>query len=295
MTLTKNATHRALLAMLASAVMFGVMAYFAKLASNRLSGPEVALIRMVTGLAPVVFVARFRRAAMRFERADLLFLRGLFGGFSVMLYFMAIQHTTAGLATLLNYTAPIWSGVFSMIFIGERASARVLLPLSAALAGVFLVVHTARLGFGVWAVAGLLSGIASGAAVTTMRAARRGENSWSIYTSFCLLGALVNLPLALRGWKMPAGNEWLFLAATSGLAMGGQLLRTFSLRWVDAVTSGVMSQLAVVISMALGALFLAETITGLTAIGTALTLAGVIGVTYITSIGKQQPADEVGG
>lgn len=281
--------------MLASAVMFGVMAYFAKLASRRLSGPEVALIRMATGLAPLVFVARFRRAAMRFERADLLFLRGLFGGFSVMLYFMAIRHTTAGLATLLNYTAPIWSGLFSMLFIGERAGARVLLPLAVALAGVFLVVHTERFGFGMWAVAGLLSGVASGAAVTTMRVARRGENSWSIYTSFCLLGVVVNLPLGLRDWKMPGESEWLFLAATSVLAMGGQLLRTFSLRWVDAVTAGVMSQLAVVISMVLGALFLAETITGMTAIGSALTLAGVIGVIYVTSIGKRQPADEVSG
>ena len=47
-------------------------------------------------------------------------------------------------------------------------------------------------------------------------------------------------------------------------------------------------------SLALGALFLAETITGMTAIGSALTLAGVIGVIYVTSIGKQQPAEEIG-
>ncbi len=293
MTVAKNATHRALLTMTAAATMFGAMAFFAKLASARLSGPEVAMIRMAVGLTPCVLIPRYRRAALQFHRLDLLFYRGFFGGVAVMLYFMAIEHTTAGIATLLNYTAPIWSGLFSMLFIGERISARVLLPLPIALLGVFLVVRAGAFGFNVWVVVGLFSAVASGAAVTAMRAARRMENSWSVYASFCLLGMFVNMPLALRSWKLPAGGEWLALAGTSFFAIGAQLLLTFSLRWVDAMTVGVISQLAVLVSMVLGAAFLAERITALTALGSALTIAGVIGVTYVTSFGKRQAADEV--
>ena len=86
--------------------------------------------------------------------------------------------------------------------------------------------------------------------------------------------------------------EWLALAATSLFAMGAQLLLTFSLRWVDAMTVGVISQLAVLISMSLGALFLNERITGGTAIGAALTIAGVVGVTYVTSLGKREVSAE---
>lgn len=279
--------------MTAAATMFGAMAFFAKLASKRLSGTEVAMIRMAVGLTPCLFIPRYRRAALKFHRLDLLFYRGFFGGVAVMLYFLAIEHTTAGLATLLNYTAPIWSGLFSMLFIGERISPRVLLPLPIALAGVFLVVRAGELGFGMWEIVGLASAVASGAAVTAMRAARREENSWSVYASFCLLGMLVNMPPAIRSWRTPAGFDWLALAGTAMFAMGAQLLLTFSLRWVDAMTVGVISQLAVLVSMALGAAFLAETITGLAAIGSALTIVGVIGVTYVTSIGKQQAADEV--
>jgi len=88
------------------------------------------------------------------------------------------------------------------------------------------------------------------------------------------------------------GSEWLALAATSLFAMGAQLLLTFSLRWVDAMTVGVISQLAVLISMSLGALFLNERITGGTAIGAALTIAGVVGVTYVTSLGKREVSAE---
>ena len=251
------------------------------------------MIRMGVGLLPCLLVPRYRRAAMRFDRLDLLFYRGFFGGVAVMMYFLAIEHTTAGIATLLNYTAPIWSGLFSIAFIGERISARVLIPLPIALAGIFLVVNAGGLGLGKWEIVGLCSAVCSGAAVTAMRAARRGENSWSVYASFCLLGFLVNAPLALRSWKTPAGSEWLSLAATSLFAMGAQLLLTFSLRWVDAMTVGVISQLAVLLSMSLGAVFLQERITSTGAVGSALTIAGVVGVTYVTSLGKQSAATEV--
>ena len=278
--------------MTVAATLFGAMAFTAKIASERISGTEVAMIRMMVGLLPCIFIARYRRAAIDFHRFDLLLYRGIFGGIAVMLYFLAIEHTTAGIATLLQYTSPVWSGLFSMLFIGERFSPRVVLPLIVAFAGIILVLHADALGFGIWEIAGLCGGAASGAAVTAMRAARRAENSWSVYASFCFFGMLVNAPLAIHSWKTPAGSEWIAIGATSLFAMGAQLLLTFSLRWVDAMTVGVISQLAVLISMALGALFLAEQMTVLTGVGAALTILGVVGVTYVTSLGRVA-ADEV--
>src|SRR3954466_2859745 len=206
--------------MIASATMFGGMAFAAKVATARLSGPEVAVLRMGAGLLPCLLVPRYRRAALHYNRLGLILLRGFFGGLAVMCYFIAIQHINVGVATLLNYTAPIWSGLFSMLFIGERFSARVLIPLPIALAGIILVVHAHAapgdvLGFGRWEIVGACSAIASGFAVTAMRAARRGENSWSVYASFCLLGLFVNMPLAVAQWKTPNAKEWMAIAATA--------------------------------------------------------------------------------
>ena len=283
--------------MTASATMFGAMAFAAKIASARLSGPQVAMIRFAVGLLPCLLVPRVRRAALHFHRLDLLLLRGFFGGTAVLLYFLAIQHTSVGVATLLNYTAPIYSGIFSMLFIGEQISPKVLLPLPIALMGVFLVVHAHAapgdvLGFGRWELVGACSAISSGIAVTAMRAARRGENSWSVYASFCFLGLLVTAPFGIATWQKPTGTEWISLAATSLLAIGAQLLLTFTLRWVDAMTVGVISQLAVLISMALGATLLGETIALEAAAGALLTISGVIGVVYVTSLTKRTAAAE---
>ena len=275
--------------MVASATMFGLMAFSAKIASERLSGPQVAMIRFAAGLLPVVLIAKYRRAALDFHRVDLLLLRGFFGGVAVVLYFLAIEHTTAGVATLLNYTSPIWSGLFSILFIGEEISAKVLIPMPVALAGVYLVVraHAAPgdlLGFGKWELVGALSAVASGVAVTAIRAARRTESSWAVYGAFCVLGLITSAPLGISTWKNPTPLEWVSLAATAIFALAAQLAMTFSLRWVDAMTTGVISQLAVLVAMALGAVFLHESIPLMAAIGAALSITGVVGVTYVTSL-----------
>jgi drug/metabolite transporter (DMT)-like permease len=295
-----RATRRALLLMTASATLFGAMAFAAKLASARLNGSEVALIRFLIGLTPALLIPRYRRSAFMFQRWDLLLIRGLFGGLAVLLYFLAIEHASVGVATLLNYTAPLFSGVLSVVFIGEKISPKVLIPMPVALVGIILVVQAhARpgdfLGFGRWELVGLGSAICSGAAVTAMRAARRTENSWAVYTSFCLFGALVAAPIAIATWRTPSGGaEWMAILAMSLFAIGAQLLLTFSLRWVDAMTVGVISQLAVLISMGLGATLLNEVISPMAAAGAVLTIGGVVGVVYVTSLSKPTAAaDEI--
>lgn len=299
MTISKD-TERALLLMVCSAVLFGAMAFAAKLASARLSGSQVAMIRFAIGLIPALLIPRYRHRAFTFQRLDLLFYRGFFGGLAVLAYFIAIEHIHVGVATLLNYTAPLFSGILSILFLHERISPKVLLPMPIALAGVLLVVQAnarpgAFLGFGTWELVGLASAVLSGAAVTAMRAARQTENSWAVYTSFCLLGTLLTAPFAIATWKQPTPDEWMSLAATSLFAIGAQLLLTFSLRWVDAMTVGVISQLAVIVAMLLGVTLLAEHLTPMAIAGAALTIGGVVGVVYVTSLHRRTltAADEV--
>jgi drug/metabolite transporter (DMT)-like permease len=287
----RRATHRAVLLMAGSAMLFGAMAFAAKLASARIPGSQVAMIRFAVGLLPALLIPRYRRSALQFERTDLLLYRGVFGGFAVLCYFIAIEHISVGVATLLNYTSPLWAGLFSLVFIRERISPKVLIPVPVALAGVFLVVRAHSrpgdvLGFGKWELLAISSAIASGAAVTAMRAARRGENSWSVYTSFCLFGLLLTAPFAIANWKQPVGDEWYSLAATSLFAIGAQLLLTFSLRWLDAMTVGVISQLAVIVAMLLGVILLGDKLTVMAAIGSLLSIGGVIGVVYVTSLSR---------
>ncbi len=272
--------------MAASSVCFALMAFAAKLAAARLSGGEIAFCRFAFMLIPLLAVPRIGRKAVEFQRLDLLAYRGIFGGVAVLLYFLAIAHIPVGIATLLNYSSPVFSVVFAALFLGERADRRLLIPLAAALVGLALTVtgdQGTSFRFGRWEMVGLASGVLSGAAVTAIRAARRTEGSWAVYASFSLCGLVATAPFALPRFDAPTLREWLLLAAVGGASVVAQLLMTWAYRWVTNLEAGVISQLTVVISMLLGVVFLDDRLTPVQVLGGALTLGGVIGVAWTQS------------
>jgi drug/metabolite transporter (DMT)-like permease len=269
-----------------SASCFAVMALAAKLAAAELSGGEVAFVRFAVMLVPVLLMPSLARKAVTFQRLDLLFYRGVFGGTAVLLYFLAIAHIPVGIATLLNYSSPIFSVAFAALFLGERVDRRLVVPLAAALAGMALAAGGgARTGellhFGTWEAVGLASAVLSGAAVTAIRAARRTESSWAVYGSFTLFGLLATAPFGLAGFRTPTPRQWLLLVVVGGCSVVAQLIMTYAYRWVTNLQAGVMNQLTVVLSLMFGALFLGDRLKPLQLLGSLLTLAGVVGVVWL--------------
>lgn len=270
-----------------SAVCFAVMALAAKLASADLSGGQVAFLRFSFMMLPVLAVPSLARKALTFQRLDILFYRGVFGGIAVLLYFLAIAHIPVGIATLFNYSSPIFSVAFAALFLGERADRRLVVPLAAAVTGVVLVVlgggEDAGFHLGIWEAVGLGSSILSGAAVTAIRAARRTEGSWSIYASLTLCGLLATAPFGIAGFRAPTPREWLLLATVGVTSVTAQLLMTYAYRWVTNLQAGVMTQLTVVLSILFGAVFLGDRLAAVQILGSTLTLAGVVGVIWLQS------------
>jgi len=266
-----------------SAVLFAVMAAATKMAAARLSGAEIAMVRFAIMLVPLLVIPGVARRALDFRRTDLLFYRGFFGGTAVLLYFMAIAHIPLGLATLLNFSSPIFSVIFASIFLGERVDRRLLLPTAVALVGMVLATGGDAapgelLDIGVWEAAGLASAVLAGAAVTAIRAARRSEGSWSIYASFSLFGLLATAPFGVAVFQPPSAREWVFLAVVGASSVAAQLLMTYAYRWVTNLQAGATLQLTVVLALVFGALFLGDELTRRQLSGCALTIVGVVSV-----------------
>lgn len=278
--------HRPLLLTALSAVLFALMAFAAKLAAARLPGDQIAFLRFAVMLLPLVAVPRLAKQAFEFRRLDLLLYRGVFGGLAVLFYFLTIAHIPVGLATLFNYSSPIWSVAFAALFLGERIDPRFVVPLAAALIGMVFAA-TGDAGFaelthlGLWELTGIASSVLSGAALAAVRAARRTEGAWAIYGSFSFFGLLATAPFALSGFLRPTATEWLLLLIVGASAVAAQLLMTYAYRWVTNVQAGAISQLTVVGAMLLGVVFLGDRLTGLQIAGSALTLTGVVGTIWL--------------
>ena len=265
-----------------SAVFFGIMAFLSKVATRSFDGAAVAAVRFAVGLGITLSLVAVRRVQLRPRSYRLLCLRGALGGSAVLLYYLSIEHMAVGLATLLNYTSPVFTIFISRIFLGERLSLRGVLALALAGTGVVLVVHgqpttgpvPAPTTF--WLAVALTSSVLSAGAVTTIRAMRRGsepEAAWDIFAFFCGVGFLVTAPMAHR-FHVPSALESVVLLGVGTAAMVGQITMNMALRWVPAPVHGITAQLAVVIASGLGIAFLDEPWTAVSAGGAVLTLLG---------------------
>jgi drug/metabolite transporter (DMT)-like permease len=273
------------LLLVCAALLFAVMAVVAKIAAARLPGPEVAFVRFCIGLL-VCWLAS-TRIRMRAANKLGLLLRGGYGGGAVLLYFLAIAHLPVGVATLLNYTAPVFTAVYAALFLGERVKKATIIALGLTTTGVALVIAgmapPGSLGFGPWQMVGVGSAILSGAAVATIREVRRTDGSWEIFAAFCLGGALVTaVPTALT-WVRPSPAQWGELAAIGIISVAAQLLMTYALRFVRAAVAGVVAQLTPVAALAMGWILFGETIAGVALLGATITLSGVSWGAYLAS------------
>ena len=264
----------AALVLAVSSLVFSVMALFAKEAAVRLPGPQVAFMRFAFGLLACAAVPLFRPLRARNKLG--LLLRGALGGGAVLCYFLAIQHLPVGLATLLNFTAPVFTAIWAALFLGERLDARAVAALGVTTLGVTLVSWG---GIGArasaWVLVGCASAVISGAAIATIREVRKTDGSWEIFAAMCVGGLVVTGIPAAHLWVAPSAREWGLLAAVGLTSIIGQMGLTWSLRELRAVSAGLLMQLTPIGALALGWLVYGDVIAPLAGLGALVTVAGV--------------------
>ena len=291
------AARHAALTLLISSTLFAVMAALTKVATRRLPGPEVALMRFLAGVILTGAAVAIGSARIRPRRWAWLGARGFFGGVSVVTYFAAIQTVPVGVATLLNQTQPVFTMLFSWMLLAERPRRAALPALALALGGVTVIVNAGLRARGSapnvlglsgahGEILGVISAITSGVAVTSIRAARReladgtpSETAWSVFFSFSLVGALVTLPTVVPPFGhfvAPNATEWGIIAAIGLVSTAAQVIMSASLRSLTGVQSGIIAQLIVPITVVLGVAFLGEQLTSDFLLGAALTVSGVL-------------------
>ena len=136
-----NAVIRAKRDLIFSVSVFGTIGIFVRWIG--LPSSVIALVRGAVGVAFLLLLARFRhapidRAALR-RRWQLLLLSAAMMSFNWITLFEAYRYTTVATATLCYYMAPIFVTLISPVLLKERLTARKLLCVFLALAGMVFV------------------------------------------------------------------------------------------------------------------------------------------------------------
>jgi len=274
---SRGGRSRARLLLFGAGVLFGLSAVLARLASlGGMDGGQVTLVRFAVGLGAVTALFVVRRGTFRPVRVKLLVTRGLFGGFAALLYFLAIARISAGEATLINNTFPIWAVLVSFLVLDERPTLHLLVGLLVATAGVFLVLGggSTRLQLGWGQGLALLSAMAGGVAVTSIRALRATDNAPTIFLAFAVGGFVVSLPFAVHPWPTGPG-PWIAAAGVGGVAFLAQLFMTEAYGALSVPEAALWQQLTPLASFGWG-LLIGEHLTGVALLGVVLGIAGIV-------------------
>jgi drug/metabolite transporter (DMT)-like permease len=269
-----------MLALVAAAMGFGVMALGVRVAAADLPGPQIAFFRFTGSLLLLLLLAGRTAIVPRSASFRRLVVRGLLGAAGITLQFVAIARAGAGTATMLHSTYPILTGLLAIPILGERLTARTAAALPLAVVGVAVVVGladpaTRASDLASGAIAGLCGSCFAAAAIIAARHLRRVESASLITTWFMAVGVIVTAPSLLFGLPPFSLRLVLALGATIIASLVGQWLMHHALGRVEAARAGLVLMGNVVAATLLEALWFGEPVAAHRVIGGVIVIAAV--------------------
>jgi drug/metabolite transporter (DMT)-like permease len=282
------------------AAVWGASFLFMRVAAPVL-GP-VPLIALRVGIAAAILLpllaARGGLPALRGRWRHLLAVAVLNSALPFVLLAWATLSVTAGFASILNATSPLWGGLVAHLWLRDRLDRSRAFGLLVGFGGVvFLAWGRAsfRPGGAGWAVAAaLLATLSYGVAASYTKRHLAGTNPLAVAAGSQVAAALVLAPLAVVAWpaaRPVSGVVWGAVALLGVLCTAFAYVLYFRLiARVGPARAIAVTFLIPAFAVVWGALFLGEVVTGRMLLGSAVVLAGTALATGLVRLPRQQVA-----
>lgn len=273
----------AVVLLIVSNVFFGVLPVLVKMASRAgYSAMQETFCRFAVGLLGTALLGVFGWQSLRVVNRPWVLARGILGAVSVIGYFIALQTTSAGVGTLLNYTYILWANVFAVVFFGQRPPRFFFVSLAVAAAGVCLVLNARLDHLGIGEMAGIFSGLTGGAAVLAIKRCRETDTALTVFGSFSVFSFVFSIAALVAGpgwigplsaWKAPDPGGLGLLVMIGLVSMAAQVLFSEALGWTSLALGSFLTLSVPVLAAIFGLFFLGEPLTPYFGSGLVLVLA----------------------
>lgn len=286
-------------AMVASALLFAVMAALIKAAARTIPAVEVVVVRNLVHAA--LFVPLWWATTDRtLGNTRLLVLRGVLGLCALEAYAWTLGAMPLADAWILQAINPVFVALLAPFLLREPSPGRVWLALALGLLGAGLIVRPGLHVGWVPGLVGVLGGLCSGLAYMTVRMLGRSEKAVTVVMAFPVVAGPLSLPFALPVWVWPTVTEWAVLVGAALAAAGGQMLLTIGLKGARAAPATTSTYVGFVFAAIIGLVAFDEALAWTTLVGAVAIFAGValLGRRVVTTPTAGAPVavpDETGG
>ena len=271
-------TTGGIILLLLGELFFSSSTVFAKIATNIAPvNPHLfVFLRFALGLILVTAYLWFKKESFLPERWSLVIARGVLNTISVSFFFLALKYTSVTNANMLNMTYPAFVFLIAPLVIQEKSHAQGWLYLCLTLLGAFLVINPDFHAINRGDVYGLLSGAISGAAIVSLRMARKYESSTIILFYLMLIGTLITTGFVFPHFCIPGGVVGLYIWGAVLCGLLGQALITIGYKYIAATSGSLVSASRIVFASILGVSFCGDHLTWLIVLGGVLILWSLI-------------------
>ncbi len=226
---------RAVMLMVFSTVLFGLMAVCIRLASKTQHAFEIAFFRNFFGLlftAPLFF--RHGLGILKTEKLPLYLLRCFFGTIGMMSGFWAIVHLPLAQAVAISYSTPLFVTIGAVWVLGEVVRARRWAAVLIGFLGVIILVRPGADTFSGASLVALLAALMSASVAISIKFLARTEKPDAIVIYTTLLWVPMSFIPALLVWQTPSGITWLWLVLCGMFGTMAHMCWTRALQLGDA-------------------------------------------------------------
>ena len=273
--------YKGIVLILASTVFFCLMSALVRYASD-IDPYKTTLFRFVVGLGMLGTAALFGKIRLKFVNGPLLFLRGLFGGAAILIFFWSVSELGVGKGTVLIYSFPIFASIFSAIFLKEKIGLLRSAAILAAFFGIYLLAcdngnGSSSLGsLGKYELLAILGAMLGGMALVLVKKLHDTDSSYAIYFAQCAIGLwIVVIPANIVPCSIGFSGG-ILLVAIGVTATIGQLLSTEAYRYVEIPTGSLLGMLVPVMNYIVGVTIFDEFISWQSIIGSAAVIGSCV-------------------
>lgn len=188
---------KGVLFMLLSSLFGALNGAVAKILSDSMDPIEVVFYRNLLGALIVLYSLQRVKVSFTPSKIHLLFLRGLFGGTAMVLFFYTIATIPLGEAVVLNKTSPFFVTILAYYLMKEKVSLPIFFALILGFVGVVFIMKPFGIEISIEHIFGVLSGFFSAAAYATIKKIKDIYDARIIMLSFMTIGMLIPLGLFL--------------------------------------------------------------------------------------------------
>jgi drug/metabolite transporter (DMT)-like permease len=226
---------RAALWMAAASTAFAAMIILIRHLTASFDPLQVVFFRNVFGLiAMLPWLVGHGIGALRTQRLGLHALRATIGIVSMICWFTALSLMPLAQATALSFTAPIFTSVLAVIFLGEVMRLRRWSATAVGLLGTLIIVRPGYASVEPAALLAIASALLGAASPIFVKIMARTESTGAIVTYMVLFMTPISLVPALLVWQQPSLAEIGFAALLGLAGTLGHLCLTRALANADA-------------------------------------------------------------